>query len=1612
MATTFTGIYLGTLGGSSPFDPTEGNTTVENQTRLAKRTFGTSTNPLYDMSSGSGDAGAVRVTLGSADAGGDGLLTQNNASGVYDEFQVNDASGAYRVAFDMAIRYNATITYADGTTATVQVWLVQAETTAVGTAADSAGQAYIFPDTSSSANATALTAGPIQSVTLGTYVAGSETSAGLVKSSILASNFYYDGVINGTAGNDLIDGNYQDTITGSGADKVDNNDGVNGSVGDNDSIDGAAGNDTIDGGEGLDSVSGGIGTDLIHGGAENDSITGDAGNDTLYGDSGDDTINSGSEDDRVYGGDGNDLILGGTGNDSLFGDGSSEAGYHTYHGYVFGTNFADSGPAPSTNYDGMAITGAAISITIRDDDNILLSDNTGEEQFLDANQVVLINGVEHRVLLEQIITMEDPATGQRYVFAQLDMDIDGSATAGSGEQGNVNLLLSDTPPPAGATLVAVPGTTYSLDLTYAPASHDDTILGEAGQDALTGGAGNDSLDGGTDNDWVRGNDGNDTLLGGSTGDDTLLGDSGNDSIVAGDGADSIDGGADDDSISAGIGDDIVYGGSGNDTIDAGDGNDLVRGDSVAPGVAPQYEYQGYFYRQNFEDLNGQFVEHYTNGIQITGAPITVTFNDNDPALLTDQNLSGGAVDDTFTDPDQTVTINGVTYPVLLEQIVTYQDQDGNTYRFAQLDIDFDGNGIANNSFWMEQGSLQILLSDTPPPFGAQLTVVAGSVDSTNDLPYDDFWDDSILGGAGLDTIYGEAGNDTIYGGGDDDSISGGIGNDSLLGDAGNDTILGDDGADYLDGGVGTDSLLGGLGNDTLLGGDASDIVDGGAGDDTIYGDAIAALVGGAADTITGGTGNDLIYGGEGNDSINAGDDNDTVYGGIGDDNIDGGAGADLIYGGDGNDHVMGGIGNDSILGEGGNDSLHAGPGDDTVEGGIGNDTIDGDVGNDSLLGGAGLDTIWGAAGTDYIDGGTEADALNGGTGNDTILGGDGNDTIDASADNDIVYGGNDNDSINGGAGLDTLYGDAGNDWVHGGDDNDSVIGGTGLDTLYGGNGSDTIDGGGDADTIYGDSSIASASGGADTINGGIGSDLIYGGEGGDSIHGQADNDTIDGGTGLDTLYGDAGDDSLIGGDGADYLHGGTGADNLSGGIASDTLVGGDGTDTIDGGDGADTIYGDDSVASAGGAADTIYGGAGDDLIYGGEGNDSVNAGADNDTVHGGIGNDTVWGAAGADSILGDAGADSLYGEDGNDVIDGGADNDNVFGDGGDDTLMGGDGNDYLAGGVGNDSLLGGAGDDTLYGGANDDIMDGGTGSDYIYAGVGDTATGGDDRDTFYIDTTQLGTGTTITIDGSTGAGSTADYDSIVLGAGLTKVAGSWSGTLDADGDSYSGSFQVTDGTNTYTVNFTEIEAPICFVRGTEIQTEGGLKKIETLREGDMIVTRDSGLKPISWIGSRSFANDGSERARKLSPIRISKGALGENRPDRDLYVSPQHRILVRSQITRRMFGAEEVLIAAKQLLQIDGIEQVSDFDEVQYFHILFDQHEIVYANGVEAESLHTGPEALKSLPPESRREIFAIFPELAEVTAGGLRQLARYSPKGKQARKLVERQQKNRTPLQ
>ena len=147
----------------------------------------------------------------------------------------------------------------------------------------------------------------------------------------------------------------------------------------------------------------------------------------------------------------------------------------------------------------------------------------------------------------------------------------------------------------------------------------------------------------------------------------------------------------------------------------------------------------------------------------------------------------------------------------------------------------------------------------------------------------------------------------------------------------------------------------------------------------------------------------------------------------------------------------------------------------------------------------------------------------------------------------------------------------------------------------------------------------------------------------------------------------------------------------------------------------------------------------------------------------------------------------------------------------------------------------------------------------------------------------------------------------------------------------------------------------------------------------------------------------------MHPIRIRAGALGEGLPHADLIVSPQHRMLVRSKIALKMFGAMEVLVAAKQLCQIDGIDVAHDLAEVTYVHFLFDAHQIVLANGAESESLFTGPEALKSVGPAAAAEIFAIFPELA--SDGHAPVAARQLASGRMGRKLAVRHIQNDRPL-
>lgn len=192
-------------------------------------------------------------------------------------------------------------------------------------------------------------------------------------------------------------------------------------------------------------------------------------------------------------------------------------------------------------------------------------------------------------------------------------------------------------------------------------------------------------------------------------------------------------------------------------------------------------------------------------------------------------------------------------------------------------------------------------------------------------------------------------------------------------------------------------------------------------------------------------------------------------------------------------------------------------------------------------------------------------------------------------------------------------------------------------------------------------------------------------------------------------------------------------------------------------------------------------------------------------------------------------------------------------------------------------------------------------------------------------------------------------------------------------------FTPTDGTvlqngtfvsSTFVTTSTEIAVgdfgPVCFTPGTMIETVIGPRKIESLRVGDQIVTMDNGLQPILWIGRQSVCATG-----RFAPIRFCKGAIGNIE---DLDVSPEHRILVTGWRAELLFGVDEVLVAAKHLVNGDTI-YVRKSAQVEYIHLLFAAHEIILSEGVETESYLPG-HAMSRADGEVQAEVLALFPEI------------------------------------
>jgi hypothetical protein len=173
-------------------------------------------------------------------------------------------------------------------------------------------------------------------------------------------------------------------------------------------------------------------------------------------------------------------------------------------------------------------------------------------------------------------------------------------------------------------------------------------------------------------------------------------------------------------------------------------------------------------------------------------------------------------------------------------------------------------------------------------------------------------------------------------------------------------------------------------------------------------------------------------------------------------------------------------------------------------------------------------------------------------------------------------------------------------------------------------------------------------------------------------------------------------------------------------------------------------------------------------------------------------------------------------------------------------------------------------------------------------------------------------------------------------------------------------------------------AVICFTPGTLILTPTGVSRVEDLHEGDLIQTKDNGPQALRWMGRRRISGARLYAMPSLRPIRMRANALGMGEPDEDLLVSPQHRMLVSGQAARDLFNADEVLVAAKDLVNDRSIVVDRTQRSLEYIHLLFDAHQVIVANGLETESFHPDVADLDDVAGDQKARLLQRFPGLSK----------------------------------
>jgi len=555
MATRFNVFYLGNVGR---IDTTEGNQISENARSLEGETFGGANSPLYNniKSFSPGARGYGNTARGT-------YSTDNSGENGSDTFRIDDGNSQN---FDAIASYAATLTYADGSQATVTAIVFQSTN----------GDLFLAPAASSSDYQSALEAGPIDSITFNTV---SSNESMMYASRVDADYVAPDGTVDGTSGDDSM----RVGSTDAQADEVDNSGNAVKLGAGNDKISAGSGDDTILGGAGNDYIAGNDGDDRLHGDADTTeettfswanqniedgvSVTGgitgvtSSGNIqvTMSVDQGENFRSATMErNDPLY--DYNELsdsssirILGGAeGSDpntakmsidfsSLDSGVSDEVGNVTFG--IFDIDqaygFVDEVIVRAYDADGNLIP---VNLTAGNSDTLDVNDETGRAISTDAGR---------------------GTTNAKTGFLQVDI---------AGPVSRIEIEYNNHDPDDTGHAIRVGD--LKMSTISATDAGNDTLDGGAGNDTIYGDGGDDSLSGGADNDSLSGGSGDDRIEGG-TGHDTIAGGTGNDAMSGGDDADLF----------------VMEDDFGTDKIAGGEGGkdyDVVTFDALSNGVSVTY----------------------------------------------------------------------------------------------------------------------------------------------------------------------------------------------------------------------------------------------------------------------------------------------------------------------------------------------------------------------------------------------------------------------------------------------------------------------------------------------------------------------------------------------------------------------------------------------------------------------------------------------------------------------------------------------------------------------------------------------------------------------------------------------------------------------------------------------------------------------------------------------------------------------------------------------------------------------------------------------------------------------------------------------------------------